>query len=428
MLEFFGDFNMESDEDQPRKSGSSRAPSREFDPDTAGFGKFFVYAACYWTEHFKDCAPNALPEGDDIAKLARRGSPTLRNWAETYKRPNLTLSSQRDLDVEDFDELIVATTFGSEAFLSTFLERKFEKDRIRDKSPREAVKRLMRSGNLNAVKIMLQNESLQYTFRDGLFLYQIIDMCQDATHTESANPQKWNELLSILVCDFFSSGDAPFHWANTFLCSAARQGCLPMIKILFTKASKEPDLAKALVAETHTDSPYQSVGEAAFWGHADIVQYLLTQKHVDITSHLYHRTTRDRRNVLHWAALSKKDATILRILAERLPSGVEEQSTEGDTPLQLLTFGHHASIEAVLALVDVGKADVNSSPGGTYCSPLRNAIRAKNVEACRLLVSYGAHVDDALQRDEASRKIVLADNLEDAEASQRILDILVPPR
>lgn len=280
-------------------------------------------------------------------------------------------------------------------------------------------------GNLDAVKLMVQNESLQYRFRDGLFLCQIITICKDAAHTKSVNHLKWDELLSILVCDFFSSGDSPFEWANTFLCSAARQGCLPMIKILFTKASKEPDLAKALVAETQVDSPYQSGGEAAFWGHADIVQYLLTQKHVDITSHLDHHATRDRRNVLHCAA-SSKNATILRVLAERLPSGVEEQSTEGDTPLQLLTFGHHASIEAVLALVDVGKADVNSCPGGTYFSPLRTAIRAKNVEVCRLLVSHGAHVDDALQRDAGSEETGLADDLGDAETSQRILEVLVP--
>ena len=69
---------------------------------------------------------------------------------------------------------------------------------------------------------------------------------------------------------------------------------------------------------------------------------------------------------------------------------------------------------------------MNSCPGGTYFSPLRTAIRAKNVEVCRLLVSYGAYIDDALQRDAGSRKIGLADDLGDAETSQRISDILLP--
>jgi hypothetical protein len=430
-LGFFGDFNMGSDGDPSSESpslkatGSSQAPSREFDPELAGFGKFFTYAACHWTEHFKNCSPDALPSCDDISKLARRGSKVLRNWVETYKRPNLTLSLQRNLNVEDFDELVVATSFGSEAFLTTFLERRFEAHCIRDKSPADAVKWLMQSGNLSAVKILLQNKSLQNRFRDGLFLCEIITICKDAGTTREATQHKWNELLDILVCDFFSSDPPPYEWANTLLCSAARQGCLPIIEIMFAKASKEPDLAKALLAQTQVDSPYQSVGEAAFWGHADIVQYLLTQQHVDISPHLHHRTTRDERNVLHCAAASSKNANIVRMLAEKLPSGVNEHTKSGDTPLQLLTFGQHASTEAVRALVEIGKADVNLSVGGAWHSPLRTAVRNGHVDVCRLLKSYGARVDDALKFDASSGKVMLADDVGDVQTAERILEILV---
>ncbi|KAF2467751.1 uncharacterized protein BDR25DRAFT_169500, partial [Lindgomyces ingoldianus] len=145
-LEFLGHFNMDVDENQPNeprspnRSSFGQAQTRDFDPELAGFGKFYTYAACYWTEHFKQCSPDALPDVRDISKLARHGSLTLRNWMETYKRPNLTSSPQRNLNVEEFDELVVAAHFGSHAFLAKFLERGLEDNCIRDESPAKAVK------------------------------------------------------------------------------------------------------------------------------------------------------------------------------------------------------------------------------------------------------------------------------------------------
>ncbi|KAF2467752.1 ankyrin, partial [Lindgomyces ingoldianus] len=222
------------------------------------------------------------------------------------------------------------------------------------------------------------------------------------TSTEKEIEGKWKELLEILVCGFLEDDASSYDWANTILCSAARQGCLPVIKILFEKASGEPELAKALLAETQKDSVYQSVGEAAFWGQADVIQYLLTQDYVDISPHLHHRTDSKNssidpsgKNVLHCAANSR-NPDIFRILVEKFPSGVNEQTESGDTPLHILVFARPTSVEAVRVLVEIGGADVNLSPGGEWYSPLRTAIRARNVQVCRLLASCGAHVDDAI--------------------------------
>lgn len=424
---------MDVDENQaneplsPNTSTSEQVQTRDFDPELAGFGKFFTYAACYWTEHFKQCSPDALPNVRDISKLSRHGSLTLRNWMETYKRPSLTSSPQRNLNVEDFDELVVAAHFGSHAFLAKFLESKFEDNCFRDESCAKAVKWAMQSGDLTAVKILLQNKSLGKKLRSGLFLCEIMTIWKHKKFTEKSVEDKWKELLKILVCGFLNDDASSYDWANTILCSAARQGCLPVIEILFEKASGEPELAKALLAETQNDSIYQSVGEAAFWGQVDVIQYLLTQEHVDISPHLHHRTKSTNpsiepsgKNVLHCAANSR-NPDIFRILVKKFPSGVNEQTESGDTPLHILVFARPTDVEAVRALIEIGGADVNLSPGGGWYSPLRTAIRARNVEVCRLLASCGAHVDDAIEVDALSGHVTLKDSLEDNETSECIL-------
>jgi hypothetical protein len=437
-LAFFGDFDMNSDDDQAfdsqshDSSTSSQAPTRVLDPEQSGFGVFFTYAACHWTEHLKQCSRDALPNIDDISKLARHGSLTLRNWLETYKRPSLTLKSQRDLNVDEFDELIVAAYFGSHAFLAKFLERDFDDEYVRPESPATAVKWLMQSGDLAAVKILLRNETLGKRLRNSTFLYDIItiwkstnDQHHSTRSTKQATEEQWKELFFFLVRDFFDNDIASYDWANTILCHASENGCLPMIKVLFEKANEEPDLAKALLANNQTLSPYQSIGAAAFRNQLHVVRYLLTQTHVDITPHLYHRTQKDNMNILHCAA-KPKNPDLLRILVSKFPSGVNELTAGGDTPLNLLVFGASATVEAVRVLVEDGKADVNLTRGEGWYAPLRTAVRRGNVEVCRYLAAHGARVDDAVDVDMVSGEVGLRDSLErpDVETSARILHVL----
>lgn len=419
--------------DEPRSpspSASGKVQTRDFDPELAGFGKFFTYAACYWTEHLKRCSPDALPNVCDVSKLARHGSSTLRNWMETYKRPNLTSSPQINLDVEEFDELVLAAHFGSHAFLAKFLECTFEADCIQEESYAKAVKWAMQSGDLTAVQILLQSKSLGNKLRSGSLLCEIMTIWKHRESKQRTVEDKWKDLLEVLVCCFLNGGASSYDWANTILCSAARQGCLPVIEILFEKASEKPELAKALLAETQDDSVYQSIGEAAFWGRVDVVKYLLTQDYVDISPHLHHRANSKNRsggpsgrNVLHCAA-SSRNPDIVRVLVEKFPSGVNEQTESGDTPLHILVFTCPTNVEAVRVLIEIGMADVNLSPGGEWYSPLRTAIRAKNVEVCQLLASHGAYVDDAIEFDQLSGHPMLKDSLEDVETSQCILKAL----
>ncbi|KAK1916238.1 hypothetical protein P3342_004055 [Pyrenophora teres f. teres] len=127
--EFLAHFDICTDETEaenqslsPRPSTSGNVQTRDFDPEVAGFGKLFTYAACYWTKHLQHCSPSTLPSMDEVSKLSRHGSLTLRNWMEAYKRPAMTSSPQINLDVKDFDELVVAAHFGSHDLLTKFLE------------------------------------------------------------------------------------------------------------------------------------------------------------------------------------------------------------------------------------------------------------------------------------------------------------------
>lgn len=434
-LEFFSYFDFPDDEDQddtlisPKPSDSAMTQKRDFDPESAGFGKFFTYAACYWTEHLRRCSPDALPDVFDVSKLSRPGCLLLRNWMETYKRPNLTSSPQMKLDVEDFDELVLAARFGSHAYLIKFLESISEEMCLRDESCAKAVKWVIHSGDLTAAKILLQNESVASKLRKGSFLCNIMAVWFRMKSEQQIDEDKWKELLEILVCRFCDGSAMSYEWANTILCTAAREGCLPVIEKLFEKASAEPELTKAILADTE-DRVYQSVGEAAFWGRAGTVQYLLTQDYVDVSTHLHHLANSkseygpSRMNVLHCAAMSG-NAEVIRILVEAFPSGVNEQTKSGDTPLMKLVSTHPTNLEATRTLIENGRVDVNLSPGGTWYSPLRIAVRSGKVEMCKLLVSYGAHVDEAIEIDELSGRPILKDRLENPETSQSILKVLV---
>ncbi|KAJ8111726.1 hypothetical protein OPT61_g5747 [Boeremia exigua] len=146
--------------------------------------------------------------------------------------------------------------------------------------------------------------------------------------------------------------------------------------------------------------------------------------------HLHHRVnSRNRsgepsgRNVLHCAA-SSRNPEIVRLLAEKFPSGVNEQTESGDTPLHILVYACPTNVEAIRVLIEIGLADVNLSPGEEWYSPLRTAIRAKNVEVCQLLAAHGARVDEAIEFDQISGYPILKDSLEDSEASRRILKVL----
>ncbi|RAR13550.1 NACHT domain protein [Stemphylium lycopersici] len=156
--DILGSFNVNSNNENANElpnwttSSLTQARPQSFDPEAAGLGKFYAYVACYWTEHLKLCLPEALPDCEDVCKLARCGFLTLRNWFETYKRPNLTSATQLDLGVNDYDKLVVAVRFGSHAFLVKFLDREFDAGNIREASPMEALECLMRRGVLVAVK------------------------------------------------------------------------------------------------------------------------------------------------------------------------------------------------------------------------------------------------------------------------------------
>jgi len=361
---------------------------------------------------------------------------------ETYKRPNMTSSPQINLDVKEFDELVVATHFGSHAFLTKFLECTPE-DCIREESPAQVLKWALQSGDLTAANILIQSGTLRNKLQSGPLICNIMTIWklrEKSKRSDTVFEEQWALLLSLLVNQFFDNADdtSSLDWANTILCSAARKGCLPVIEALFKKANSQqnPKLATSLMAETQVDSPYQSIGDAVFWGQAHVVKYLLTQQdYMDMTPHLHHRAKSlsagpADRNVLHLAANSR-NPEIIRILAEKFPQGVNEVTDSGDTPLTLLVFARPTNVEAVRVLLEVGGADVNLAPTGTYYSPLNTAIRAGNAELCRVLVEFGARISDVVGVDEVSGSTTVlkredGDGVQDAEPlTAAILKVLV---
>ena len=85
-----------------------------YDPAERGFGEFYVYASCFWVDHFKVGTPEILPEISDIVKLCKASSKRLQNWIGQMCRPDCTIMPKFGYDSLSQDPLTVVSLHGPE--------------------------------------------------------------------------------------------------------------------------------------------------------------------------------------------------------------------------------------------------------------------------------------------------------------------------
>ncbi|KAF4303090.1 hypothetical protein GTA08_BOTSDO08894 [Botryosphaeria dothidea] len=388
--QMFSAFSLFDDEDEaPGKTYHPSSPIRaqhvrDFEPSTEGFGDFFTYAACYWPHHVRNSSDDTSPEPQDLMALASAGSTLLRNWSEQYRRPSCSYSEEQYLPpFEALDPLVIAAYFGRESTAIQLLENYSVKTTdFTSDSAWTATDWALQNGQVSIVRGIFERTGT--TLHNWDFFYQVLTRWRDL---KASDKDRWDPFFEMLINRML---DQVIEWGPEILCLAAHKGCLPMIRKLFEVGAKIPKLRQAILEDRDREGKHQSVGEAVWWGHADIIHFLCQQDGIE--KHLFHRGPSNE-TVFHAAARFGKPE-VFQILLQYYPEGVDLKD-DYDTPLHTLVLQHRQGFEAVELLLKTGMVDPNAvTVNGT--SPLSTAVNYSEIEMIRTLVAGGADVNSVL--------------------------------
>lgn len=125
-----------------------------YDPTDRGFGELFVYASCYWLEHFGAITVEPLPGLGNIENLCQAGSTRLQNWIKQNCRPECTIKPRFLFDSSLYDPLSITSLYGSEAMLRDMLESSdFGKDQFLPNPAIGATDQILQWGDLSRLTL-----------------------------------------------------------------------------------------------------------------------------------------------------------------------------------------------------------------------------------------------------------------------------------
>ena len=418
------------DEDESSDNGTATADQKShpmfFNPSERGFGEFFVYASCFWVDHFKAVAlPQDLPSSSDLVKLCAARSQRLKNWIGQHCRPDCTMRPIFEYDADRWDPLVVVSIYGTEAVVEKFLEDcNVDNAEFLSDSVWEAVRQILRAGEPSRLCPIFRDARIGPKIRKCDFFYLVMW----ASKGSLPDPSEWTcifDLVSEIFDDLVNE-----KWGNEFLCLAVGYGCLPIVQRLFGEANRNPDMKHELLRNRQRSSwpecHHQSIGEAVKRGHVDVLHYLLKQDGID--AHLRHRNAQGH-NVFHKAALAC-NSEIVALLVSHFSEGVDQSSNTGDTPLRLVVFGKPSSserVECAKILLAEGGADVRAGARGESSSwdePLRMAARYGDVDMCRVLVEVGGADPRSVLKIESDGSASLMDPVDPWRSDRPVVEAL----
>ncbi|KAK4060254.1 uncharacterized protein Triagg1_10804 [Trichoderma aggressivum f. europaeum] len=410
-VEFLAIGGVLDNDEFPTESPWLKSP-RDFDPSNLGLGGFFTYAAPYWTAHFPDASQKLWPDPTDLIVLCSRGSQRLENWVEQWQRPNCSYTTEFSFPevMSHLDPLVVTAMFGPVAYMADLLKCNLQTPDFLPDSVWIAVKHLIRRNSISTIDNLLKDKDLGSTLCCAAFFYEVVLGWSEADRLCGNTAKEWEDIFDFLIRELHEN---LLDDGNEILCQAARNGCFVLVKKLFEAAERDPDLRRAILAKNRskrTDwqnsiSTHQSIGEAAYEAHANIVHFLCQQAGTE--PHLRHINQRGQ-TVFHQAARSGH-VEIFQTLIQRWPEGINLRNNANDTPLVELIFnsprGDIETIETVRVILSMGKADatgLNDDPG---YSPLCTAVRRANIALCRTLILEGsADISCAVSVEEETGK------------------------
>ncbi|KAK5232289.1 hypothetical protein LTR47_006502 [Exophiala xenobiotica] len=363
-----------------------------YDPAERGFGEFYVYSSCFWPDHFKASAPERLPHTSDIVKLCRAGSKRLQNWTGQNCRPDCTITP-KFYNSQPQDPLTNVSLHGPEVALIRLLEDNTIDLRGKEflfDSVKRSVEQIIWWGDVSRLSILFRHARVGPQIRN-IGIFHLL-MAEWASSDKKSKP--WAGCFDLVfdICDDVLVQEK---WGNELLCLAVSYGCLPMVERLFEEAARRPAMRDELLRDVRRDIKppdyHQSVGEAAWYNHAEVLRYLLNQEGIE--AHLQHRDSHGY-NVLHRAA-RWCNPDVVSLLVSHFPEGVNQRNKNGDTPLHLVVFAGQAisgRLESAKILLNQGHADVeadSTDEQSGWGEPLRMAARYGGTAMCRVLVEVG---------------------------------------
>ncbi|RYP20750.1 hypothetical protein DL767_009397 [Monosporascus sp. MG133] len=405
-----GVFDEEIDSQADRTDESTKPAT--FDPSDRGFGEFYAYAACFWLDHFNGASSGSLAMLPDIVNLCRAGSRTLSNWVTMYCRPDCTIAAKFTLDTQDLDPLAVVCQFGPRVAMDQLLvdyERYTES--MKNNSHLTTVAQLNLLGEAARLGAIFLHPIVGPEIRNIPLLEQVMNSWTQSERDRA----RWEELFRLILPTFMRERSA-----NDLLCAACRMGCLPVVKLLFEEAARNPAFKEDLLRDNQPPAdrqgkiqshlgPHQSIGEAAAYGHLSVVRYLLEQDGIE--AHIRHRDAHGF-NVFHRVAARICTPEAFELLIPHFREGVDEVNVYNDTPLDLVVFGGDWSslrADSAEVLLRLGGANVRGSykgENGEWDEPLRRAARTGQAKMCRVLVEHGGDDPRRVLRDDGSRGLI----------------------
>ena len=393
----FGSFDDSHDDGQQVDSASDQGLEKAqetkylyYDPSESGFGEFFVYASCFWVDHFRMTTPESLPDTSDIVRLCRAKSKRLQNWAGQHCRPDCTIKPKFAYDSDFLDPLIITSLYGPEIALKKLLQdhNVASKDFLID-SVKQTIQQIIRYGAVIRLCVLFRDPRVGPQVRTLEFFRKVM-----YEWSESDKQSKEWAVLFDLVFDIFDDLVRE-EWGNELLCVAACIGCLPIVERLFGEAACNPAMRNKLLRDVKRDCRprdyHQSVGEAVWWNHVEVLRYLLKQDGIEV--HLRHQDSGGF-NVFHKVSRCC-NPEVVSLLISHFKEGVNQRNNTGDTPLHLVVFqGKSTSgrLETAKVLLTLGGADVRggyTDESINYQEPLRIATRCGDAAMCRVLVEAG---------------------------------------
>jgi hypothetical protein len=359
-----------------------------YDPTDRGFGEFFVYASCHWPDHFGAITAEPLPALARIEDLCKAGSIRLHNWTEQNCRPGCAMKARFEFDSTLYDPLGITSLYGSEAMLRHMLQNSdFDQDKFLPQSVAAAAEQILEWGDLCRLRILLES-----TVGCKLRGFEIVRLILRGWSYPRKRHDTWDPAFNLVdhVLDELVQQQS----GNELLCMAASAGCMPIIRRLMTGARHGMEIRAELLRDTRREQLlssvgrplHQSIGEAVYGNHVEVVEYLLGEEGME--AHLHHLNSRDQ-NVLHLAAKHCNPA-MFHLLVPRFREGVYQKDNRGDTPLVRIIKSPSSSkgrYESASILLSQGAASGSITFQDEVQDALRLASQLGDSDMCDLITS-----------------------------------------
>jgi hypothetical protein len=183
--------------------GTKKSPHLiTYNPAVCGFGEFFVYASCCWTEHFGTVITRHLPRLD-IERLCQVCSIPSDNSIKQNCCPQGTVKPNFLFDSSLYDPLGITSLYGLDSMLKYMLESlTFDTDRFFRDSAMKAAEQITKWGDLSRLKMLFHANKTSYQLRNFKFFQSIMQQwstwnkqptnISDGDHWSASDRHQWS--------------------------------------------------------------------------------------------------------------------------------------------------------------------------------------------------------------------------------------------